>query len=184
MADVVVYGLVGGTHVLEDIGIDIRQGVTVVMPAAKAAMSKDLYRAINQKRILLIPRADGQPHPLRTPQVHDDILQQRCQFLELRNKQLEDENMQLRDALQLALRQQQQLDTIVAALGQLKVAPVTTSGVGSVSSELADGSAPTFIPENIRPKDASSRIDVVKKETDGADISGAVGALRRMRSGK
>jgi hypothetical protein len=186
--DIRVFGLVAGTHVLEDIGMDVPHGVEVIIPAEKASRSKDLYKAIGQKCIFQLPSAPAPTHAAPGTHIREDILQERNQFLEQRNKQLEEEIKQLRADLGSARAQQESLDTILKAIRDVKVpAAVYVNGGPAVAQkpqqELADGSAPQFIPNEIAPKDAETRIDMVRQETADSEVSGAAGKLRKMRRG-
>lgn len=190
--DIHVFGLVAGTHLLEDIGMDVPHGKTVTIPAEKAGRSKDLWRAISQKLLFKVPGPNGaylpQTHVAPPHAVKDDVLQSRVQFLEIRTKQLEDENAQLRAALQAAFSQKESLDAILAAIEGVKRTPVVVMGGQSLPAaraveELADGAAPQFIPEQIAPKDASTRIDLVKQESTAPELSDAATRLRKLRRG-
>ncbi len=184
--DVRVFGLVAGTHVLEDIRMDVPHGREVVIPADLAARSKDLWRAISQKRIFQLPSQPPPPHAAPVTFIRDDVLQERNRFLEQRNKELEDENGRLREALRQSMAQGDRLDTILKAI-QSMPAPqaVYVNGAGPASApreEIADGTAPQFIPAEIAPKDAETRIDAKREEAaDSSGISAAAERLRKMR---
>jgi hypothetical protein len=185
--DVRVFGLVSGTHVLEDIGMDVPHGREVVIPADKAARSKDLYRAISQKCVYQLPAQPGPQHVAPVTIIRDDVLQERNQFLELRCKQLEQENEQLRGSLRSALAQGERLDTILKAIQDVKFPEaVYINAPGAVETkvadEIADGTAPQFIPDGIAPKDVEARIDI-KAQTSDSSVSSAADKLRRLRKG-
>lgn len=184
--DIRVFGLVAGTHVLEDIGMDVPHGREVTIPAEKAARSKDLYRAINQKKLFVLP---SQPPPAQAPLGHisDSLLQERNHFLEERNKQLEEENRGLREALRAAIAQQDRLDRILKAVEAVKL-PETiyvNGGAGAAQAapreEIADGAAPHFIPAEIAPRDAETRIDSQRESVESSGVSAAAERLRKMR---
>jgi hypothetical protein len=184
--DVRVFGLVAPQHVIEDIAIVVPHGREIVIPADKAGRSKDLYRAINQKCIFKLPDPPAPVHQAPITHVKDDILQQRCQFLEARNRLLEEENAGLRESLRAAMSQQAQLDSILQAVKNVTV--VGGYGVAPVAAapreELADGTAPQFIPGDIAPKNAEARIDLVTTEADdSSSVSDAAARLRKMRKG-
>ncbi len=181
--DVRVFGLVVGTHVLEDIGMDVPHGREVVIPADKAARSKDLYRALSQKRIFLLPAQPVQHTPPPTI-IRDDVLQERNQFLEQRNKQLEEENGQLREQLRMSMAHGERLDVILKAIQNMPAPQVVhKNGAGHAAapvSEVADGTAPQFIPDQIAPKDAETRI-AAKTEMAESGVSSAADKLRELR---
>lgn len=185
--DVRVLGLVMGTHVIEDIGMDVPHGMIVAIPGEKALLSKDLYRAISSKCIAQLPSAGPPPPPLPQRTVTDELLIARIQSLEERNRTLEVENGRLQAALQVALSQQGKLDDILAAIQsgaivqQVVVANGTTAAAQAARPEIADGTAPQFIPSEIKPKDAETRIEVQKDEAAGSSITDARERLRRMR---
>jgi hypothetical protein len=185
--DVRVFGLVAGTHVLEDIGMDVPHGREVTIPAEKAARSKDLYRAVNQKRIFLLPAPPVSQHVAPVTHIRDDVLQERNQFLEARNKQLEEENAQLREALRKAMSQEERLDFIYKALQQ--GLPVLTTSAASAevrtfpAMEIADGTVPQFIPAEIAPKDVQAHIAATRAEGDASGLSEAAARLKKMRQG-
>jgi hypothetical protein len=191
--DVRVFGLVAGTHVLEDIGMDVPHGREVIIPADKAARSKDLYRAIGQKRIFQLPSQPSPQHMAPAGHVHDDVLQERNRFLEHRCKQLEEEKQRLQEenhglqaSLRSALAQHEKdgLNTILQAIQGLKASgTVAASGQAPLPrEELADGTAPSYIPSNITPLDAETHIEV-RRETGDSDVSMAAERLRRLRRG-
>ena len=56
-----------GTVHLLDISMDVPQGVTVTIPAAKATRSKDLWRLIAQKQLMRLNPGPGAPEPPPAP---------------------------------------------------------------------------------------------------------------------
>jgi len=186
-ADIRVIGLVMGTHVIEDIGMDVPHGVTVIIPADKAARSKDLWRSISQRCLFKLPSAapPSQQAPVAVKQ-DAEAIKQRLDTLESRNASLEHESRALRQ--QLAQAQDRQQQVLEAILGQLQKQPqvvqVTSVGGSSGSSvargEVADGSAPTFIPNQIKPEDAQTRIDT-KESTSDSNVSSVADRLKRLK---
>jgi len=193
--DMRVIGLVHGTHVLEDIGMDVPYGVTVYIPADKAMRSKDLHRAISSRCIFPLPSA-GMPAS-SAHKAQEDVFQERIRVLEGEIQHLRSENLRLRiegDTLRAekdrlgtaplrdASVSEQKLDAILAALqkGTLPRGAVSSTALleGAVDSE-----APLFIPSEIRMKDAESRIEVRKEETSSTGISDAADKLRKFRKG-
>lgn len=187
--DVRVFGLVAGTHVLEDIGMDVPHGREVIIPAEKAARSRDLYRAIGQKCIFLLPPQPVPQHAAPHTFIRDDVLQERNQFLESHNKALEEENRSLREQLRAALAQQDRLDAILRAIQNMP-APQVVQVAGSAGllpppkEEIADGTAPQFIPDQIAPKDAETRIAVKTQTADSSSVASAADKLRELRKNR
>jgi hypothetical protein len=184
--DVRVFGLVAGTHVLEDIGMDVPHGREVIIPADKAARSRDLYKAIGQKCVFRLPDQPMPTHVAPVSHIRDDVLHERNQFLEKRNKQLEEENIQLRDSLRTAMAQQDRLDTILQAIKAVKL-PDTIHVNGhhaapAARTEIADGTAPQFIASEIAPKNADTRIGVQGEAGDFV-VTDAAEKLRKLRKG-
>ena len=180
-----VFGLVVGTHVIADIGMAIPHGREVLIPGDKVVRSRDLQRALTQKCVFQLPPNPPQ-HVAPPTHVRDDVLQERVRSLEVQNKHLQEENDQLRESLRGALAHQGRLDTILEAIQQAKLGPLPGSpGAQTIPAprdELADGTAPQFIPDTIAPKDAEIRIDVVKHSADSS-VSDAAEKLRKMRRG-
>ena len=162
-------------------------GVTVSIPSDRAGMSKDLWRAVGQKKLFQWPQGTAPQHVAPTTHVRDDVLQARNLFLEERVRQLEEENRQLRHSLEAALAQQERLDRILLAVEGVRTvssAPAQVSGHHghhASNGEVADGTAPQFIPSEIAPKDASTRIDLVKQEGTDTDMLDAKAKLRKFR---
>lgn len=194
--DVRVFGLVVGGCVLDDIRMRVPHGQEVVIPAEKACKSKDLYRAINQKSIFALPSQPAVQHAAPVTHVREDVLMERNGFLENRCRQLEADNLRLQEendrlkeaaVLSMAVQEQGRLDTILKAIQDIKgAAPVYVNGangtVPPARPEVADGTAPSFIPAEISPKDAEVRIGV-QRETGESDVSAATSKLRQMRRG-
>lgn len=187
-ADVRVVGLVAGTHLIEDIARDVPYGVVVVIPADMALTSKDLWRAINQKflyRLPSIPNTQAAPMPDQEKQ----RLERYARELESHVSRLQAENSDLKEQLKawqgksdVALSGK--LDSIMAMLQ----AGVPVQGGSplrgndpSQNVPLVDGSAPTFLPSEIRSKDLEARIDV-QPESSSSGVSEATERLRKLRN--
>jgi predicted nuclease with TOPRIM domain len=193
--DVHVHGLVVNTHVIEDIRIDIPYGRDVVIPADKAAVSRDLWRAINQKKLIqLFPQATSMSMP-SIIHIRDDVLQERNQTLERRCKSLEEENRNLQEenknlresnkslqeALKASVQQQNQLDSILNLLQSGGIQRSNGPEVLSFPKEVADGNVPMFFPSDLVPKDTVSRIEVKQEVDTSSDVSGNSEKLRKLR---
>jgi len=191
VGDIRVIGLVAGTQIIEDIGMDVPHGVTVIIPGDLAIRSKDLWRALSQKCLFQLPSA-GPPLPQLSapPVVNFDSLRAEARILDLEKQvhQLEGDNRVLRELLNdVQARESQKLDSILSALqggfqgGGISQIPVNFPQP-RIKEEVADGSAPTFIPSSIRSKDMDARIDV-PTDSQTSDISDTLEKLRRARQG-
>ncbi len=193
VGDMRVFGMVVGNYVIHDIGVTVPHGREVTIPADKASKSKDLHKGLSQKSIFLLPSQPAPQHVAPVTHIRDDILQERNGFLEARCKQLEeenkrllDENQRVQESLRLSASQgeQERMDTILKAIQGIKTGPVTyVNGAAPVSrADVADGTAPQFIPAEIAPKDAESRIST-QRQTGDMGVSDAADKLRKMRRG-
>lgn len=191
--DIRVIGLVAGTHVIEDLAWDVPHGQTVTIPGDMAIRSKDLWRAISSKCLFQLPSASPPPTPFPA-QVSDSdrsYLESQVGSLRERVKTLEAENERLQAALQTSQdRENDKLDSILAA--------IKTSGVsagpmfarhGSEAvkrDDGVDGSAPTFLPSEIKPTDVvDARIDVQgeRSEESASTVSSSADRLRQIKRG-
>ena len=196
-ADVRVLGLVNPSHLVEDIRVGVAFGSTVIIPAEKAAVSKDLYRSISQKCLFRLPSAGpppatyaGGPKKPAAPVVtaaDTTEIQRRLQLLETRNKDLENESKKLR--AQLKNDQTQTQGTLEAILEAVKSAPqqVIVQANGAVAAavakgEVASGEAPTYIPEVIKPEDSEARIES-QQESAASDVTDVAKRLKKLRQG-
>jgi hypothetical protein len=181
--DIRVVGLVAGTHLIEDIGRDVAYGATVVIPAELALMSKDLWRGISQKHLYQLPTIPTS-HPM-TADPEKSRLERYVTELESHVVRLESENKALREQLQKSGQEMDsKLDSILMALksGAPMVAGTSRGNVTAQKSEVADGTAPTFLPSEIRSKDMDAHIDIQGESTQSG-VSEAAERLRKMRKG-
>lgn len=187
--DVRVVGLVAGNHLLEDISRDVPYGAVVVIPADLALISKDLWRAINQKFLYQLPTIPT-TQSLPMPDQEKQRLERYAKELESHVSRLESENRDLREQLKAWHAKSDvgasgKLDSILAML-QAGV-PVQGGFVrGNDSSQkdvpLVDGTAPTFLPSEIRSKDMEAHIDI-QPASSSSGVSEAAERLRKLRKG-
>jgi hypothetical protein len=162
-----VVGIDTSPVVLEDIGMDVPHAQAVTIPADKATMSKDLWRAIGQRRLFQLHTG---PIPTR-PQVA------RVSPDADRVKQLEAENQQLHERvrqLEAQVADSSKLDQILAAIQQGGVTVAAAPGrlVPSAKEALpgvVEVDVPVFIP-SVKSADVSETRLGVQAE-----------ALRKMR---
>jgi len=193
--DITVFGLVSGIHVIEDIGMSVPHGHTITIPGEKANKSKDLWRAIGQKSLCLIQSGPFAQRTVNvTPAGYSQVSADKA--LIDRQQLLEDENRQLREAVERQRQearmaetlQQEKLDSILKLL-QAGI-PMSANHIPSGVPASAPGpsippsdDAPTFIPKMIRPENAETRIDAHKTESDST-LGGASDKLRELRRRK
>lgn len=188
--DIRVIGMVGGTHVIEDLQVDVPYRSLVVIPEDQALMSKDLWRAISQGCLMQLNSA---PYPTGAAMVVPDAdkarLELYCAELEGHLVRLQNENDTLKRQLDNgASEQAAKLDAILTAIqAGIKVVPMlgsalphTHAAVVPVVSEV-DGSAPTFLPAEIVPRDIDARINIQGEASTSEAVSDAADRLRRMR---
>jgi hypothetical protein len=179
--DIKVIGLVAGTHVIEDIGRDVPHGMTVTIPVELAVRSKDLWRAISQKCLFQLPTVAAPPQ-YPPPDQEKPRLEARILDLEAKVRMVTAENLTLREELRRGAQDQsQKLDSILAAIQN----GIPMAGVrpGRPPEEVADGTAPTFLPSRIKSDDLTAHIDI-QGESSTADVAGAAERLRKMRKGE
>ncbi len=182
--DVRVMGLVMGTHMIEDIRMDVPHGMIVSIPAEQAAISRDLWRAISQKCLFQLPSTPAPSPSAPPPRLAADV--ERIRVLEERVQLLERENTQLREALQTSQVQQGKLDRIltllqsggIAVVDRMEIAP---NAPRPALAPTVNGEAPQFIPAEIRPKEVSVHIEDAKGETVTSGVSDAAEQLRKLR---
>jgi len=180
--DIRVMGLVFGTHLIEDIKQNVPHGMVVTIPGDLAIRSKDLWRGIAQRALFQLPSTSP---PETTYSGHEkESLESQIRDLFAQLKALKVENQSLRESLQSNSQlNSQKLDSILSAL-QNKVASFSQSIPSSrvVADEVADGTAPMFIPSEIRPKDVDIRIDV-QGESIKSDMTNTADLLHKLKRG-
>lgn len=183
MMTVSVVGLVPETVPLSDIGYDVPHGVVVHIPAEKANNSKELWRALSQRRIF---RLQGGPFmPTSRPGPNQEV-----EALRVRVAELEAENGRLRTALaqrELPLPADGgKLDEILALLKQGGGVAVGAAPVRSAprASAVVEVETPAFIPSVTRVEPQESRVEVQETATEGGGVADAKSALRKLRRDK
>jgi hypothetical protein len=182
IGDVIVVGLSPTTVVLEDIMMDVPHMIQVAIPADKATVSKDLWRAISQRQVFRVlnnlnPSVPGESRPSGADMTA---------LLE-KNRQLEVENQQLRVALESQRKSQDsQLSEILTLLKSRSESPVYVSGIspgGTVvpTSGVVEVEAPAYIPADLGGNIGETRLEVQKETVEGDNAGEAKSALRRLR---
>jgi hypothetical protein len=188
--DIRVFGTVHPTHLVEDLGIDVPHGVTMTIPAEQALRSKDLWRGISQKCLFQLPStvpAQFSAQPLSAlPDPERQSLLARIRDLEEQVRALETENRALKEVAKGSEAREVKLDTILAALQggvALRGAAQIEPRVVRVKEEVADGSAPTFLPSQIKPIDVDQHIEIQKESTSSSSVTNTAERLRKIRQG-
>jgi len=190
--DIRVIGMVGGTHVIEDLQRDVPYRSLVIIPEDQALMSKDLWRAISQGCLLQLTSA---PYPtgglMPGPDNEKARLEKYCVELESRLVLLQNENDALKRQLDgganaYAAKLDEILNAVTAGLLASSRMVPASGHVGAQApvqrpNEVVDGSAPTFLPGEIVPKDLDARINIQGEASTSEAVSDAADRLRRLR---
>lgn len=192
IGDVTVVGLDTSTVVLLDIGMDVPHRVVVTVPADRATVSKDLWRAISQRRLFQLHAGPATQAPVRpvAPPVASDAWQSKCRVLEAENAQLRSRVAELEAHVCPVVPTSDstgKLDEILALLHSGK-AVVTAGQAPAARAEqrgVVEVDVPAFIPTEIKPKDIEGRMAEVQSETSEAtNLGSAASALRKFRRGQ
>lgn len=180
----VVVGLTTGDFLIEDIQIRVPHKVAVFIPADKVLKSKDLYRALGQQKVFPLDGGSGISF-----ESSSTVLDEK----DARIKELEEENRVLRaelaaqkavDMRQLVMSLQQNLADLQAGMGRLesRTVPVSPSfqAAGVVLPQVVSD-APTFLPSEIKPKDAEAQIRIEKQVSEGSSLAEAGSKLKELR---
>lgn len=200
--EVVVAGLVTGTHLIEDIGVAVPHQVAVRIPADVALRSKDLWRGIQQNRLFRLNAGSGlsaareiqaaPPPPPAAPGPDMVALQQENQRLKAENQRLVadlEKERQRNDTLQNLLGGLTSgLQGVQTAIGKLESAPrVIVAGspgaVAASSPEVVGGDVPTFVPDKILPDNVEAQIRAEKETAERSNVASAASRLREMKRG-
>lgn len=181
--DVRVVGLVSGNHLIEDIARDVAYGEVTVIPGELALMSKDLWRSISQKFLYQLPTIPTTQQAMPLADTEKARLERYATELESLVSRLESENKALKEQLQRGEQDTaSKLDSILSAIqsGVHVSSPQRGNDSAHKRDDFVDGSAPTFMPSEIVPKDASVHIDI-QGESVSSGVSGAAERLRKLR---
>ena len=180
MSDVKVIGLMAGTYFLEDIGMEVPQGVTVTIPARDAHISKDLWRAISQRCIFQLKPGPSSPESSGASSAELELLREQVRLLTEANTRL-----QMRLAAQDPPQDSsQKLDAILALLhssGPVALGAPVVRAHAPVPDGVVSGDVPTFIPSQIKPEGVDVQISTTPEESAGTGVTDAASALRRFR---
>ncbi len=184
---VTVVGLVPETVQLPDIGYDVPHGVVVHIPVEKANNSKDLWRALSQRRVFRLQAgpfspAVGQPPNHEVEQLRARVAELEAEVQRLRAEQgkktQEAQSGQGKlDEILLLLRAGGSAPAYAQAPAARPLAPVTPSGVVEVET-------PAFIPSTFKSEASETRVSVEETASESGGVSGARSALRKLRRGE
>ena len=195
MNDVKVMNVKTGTVMIEDISVDVPQGVVVSIPADKALRSKDLWRKISQRLLFRFHGGSihsGMPMPA-TPVVPTPVPEAPAVPVQPSTVHaLEEQNRMLRETLEqreeifvaALLAQQGRHEEILSAVRGIAAGGPLSSGSGARTSTVDEGipgDAPIFIPSTIKSKDLEAHVNVQQDEGGADGVSAATLALRRLR---
>lgn len=198
VGDVTVVGLDTSTVVLGDISMDVPHRAVVTIPADRATLSKDLWRALSQRRLFQLHAGGATQAPVRpvvAPALIQDGLYEKIRHLEAENAQLRATLQILESRIGIPAPQQaapaiptEKLDEILTLLKS--AGPMVVAGPGvpatraPATPKVVDIEVPAFIPNEIKPKDFDGRITEVQSETSEAtNLGSAANALRKLRKG-
>jgi hypothetical protein len=190
IGDVTVVGLDTTTVVLDDICMDVPHRSVVTVPADRATVSKDLWRALSQRRLFQLHPGPITQAPVRAlaPPAVTDEWQVKCRALEADNARLRARVTELEAARAVPAATEGstgKLDEILALLrtrGVQGVALPSSSSSSSRAAAVVEVDVPAFIPAEIKPKDVEGRIAEVEAVTsEAASVGSAASALRKLR---
>lgn len=183
IGDVTVLGLAPVSCHLDDIATDVPHGITVVIPADKAARSKDLWRSVSQRLLFRLDNGitiikNNVPNPLTTE----------IAMLRDRIRVLEEENRTLRAELEhLDNDSQGKLDAILAMLQsgpmvRADSAVAVARRVVDAASDVVDVVPPPYIPSRIRSEESvQAHVQAETGSSEAPNVTEATSELRRFR---
>jgi hypothetical protein len=204
MSDVVVTHVRTGTWLIEDIGVDVPNGVIITIPADRALHSKDLWRAIAQRVLFRFhPGSIHKGAPLPTAQESLPKLPETTSYNapEVLVRALNEHGEFLREALDMRdisihsvlMAQQKAIEGVQGTLQEIKALllerPVATTVVlrhgdrppGQQQAAVVT-ETPMFIPSVIKPTDVQdASISVQTDAQEGSSVAGAASALRKLK---
>ena len=193
--EVIVAGLVTGTHLIEDIGVAVPHQIAVHIPADQALRSKDLWRGIQQGKLFKLDGGSGfhvgsarTAEASRLANLESENHRLTLELAEAR-RELEAERNRNHGLVDVLAGLQAQLQGVQAAVGRLGDASrdVHNTQVGPGAPSVAapngavGGEAPTFLPDRIRPEAAVAQIRPATETTESSNVANAASKLREMR---
>jgi len=179
--DVTVFGLTMGHCLIEDIRVIVPHMEVVVIPANDAYRSKDVWRAINMRKVFHL-HAGTKSWPTGAPPAPAQVDQTK-----LLEQALEEQRAQNAAVLQAMTEQGalvKKLTETVANLRGVQAPPVTASVAPQQQDELPSGDAPVFVPSTVKPEVTEQRIRSKESTSDAVGVSEARAQLRSIRGKK
>ena len=186
VGDVTVVGIDAATVPLTDIGMDVPHGHAITIPADLATMSKDLWRAIGQKRLFQLHSGPTATRPQVHPGTNVEPSQDRLRTLEAENQQLREQVAHLEAGQADGNLKLDRILSLLQSTGGVAPRPnARESTPARPAYEVVDEAVPLFVPD-FKPKDAgeSRLVEVQAESTDGSGLGSAAEALRKMRRGQ
>jgi len=205
----IIVGLVAGTHLLEDIKVAIPHKVAVSITPNQMMHSKDLYRAINKGFVFKLDGGALHSTTPRVQSASVGEITKLNREVKDLQRQLREAHAKNEGLQRALIGLNTNIDGILAAIGSLKdnggstsvaspafppgmmqlltqiVAQGGVQGVLTAASapvsEVVGGEAPVFIADEIKPKDATTNIQVQKTASEGSDVSAATSKLKELR---
>lgn len=173
----VVFGMITGEHMIEDLRIRVPYRTAVPITEADYLNSRDLHRAVQQGYVKVTAQASI-PTPLPAPGVLVAGLERRVEELQQALRSSEDSRRGLEAKID---SQGQQLEVILAAIQKIPERTVVVAGTGRAEpgSQVVGGAVPMFIPSNIDMGDGA-RINLGEAE-QASDLAQAAQKLRELR---
>jgi hypothetical protein len=189
--DVVVFGAVMGMHFIEDIGVNVPQGMVVTIEANQAMASKDLWKAISDKFIFRLhsgPLPTSMqivPQPLH-PVVQSSLLEDQNRIL---TQALEEQRSQNTALVAAVERQREAIEALVTSFKEAKPQQVVYQtqavlGAPRAEQQVIVEEAPVFVPSTIKPENTETRIDSKTEASETSDVSSAASKLRALKAGR
>lgn len=184
---ILVFGLDTETVFLDDIQMDVPHARTVVIPEDKAVRSKDLWRALSQKRIF---RLSHDPNLSFLAATQAPAPPEKAPVVEAARRPLEasevtalrEENACLRAQVAETQQLREQVGEILELLrSSPRTAPAATPKSKSKAKAVVSVDAPAYIPSQIRQEATEVRVEVSSEMNQGGAVSGATETLRRLR---
>lgn len=173
--DVTVFGITMGQYVIEDIRVIVPQHEVVVIPADKAFQSRDLWRAINQRKVFQLHAGTKTwPNGQVPPAVETAALADQNKMLE---QALADQKAQNAAVLEAMAEQSRVIQQLMQTVTNLRVAP----GASAPQTENPSADAPMYVPSTVKPDVIEQRIKTQQSSSDASGVDNARSKLRAFR---
>jgi len=181
-----------GSHLIEDIGVLVPQGVVVSISADQAYRSRDLWRAISQNLVFRL-KSGPAPASMGTPQPLPDVTKDTSLLVEqnrLLMASLEEQRTQNAALLSAVDQQRRVLEMLAEKVSTQKVEVQYTHAPGNaiapttpkVEGTIVSGpEVPMFIPSSIKAENSKTRIATNRDESE-ADLEEARNKLRQLKA--